>query len=93
VPGLCLEIFRAVKAGEHERATFLQKKLTPLAQAVTTKYGIGGLKTALDMIGYAGGAVRAPLQSPNEEARREIAGLLATAQSAMADNSMEAAKS
>lgn len=92
VPRLCLEIFRAVKAGENERAALLQKKLTPLAQAVTTKYGIGGLKAALNLIGYAGGAVRAPLRSPNEEALREIAGLLVEAQSAMADNSMEAAK-
>lgn len=92
VPQLCLEILRAVKAGEDERAAALQEKLTPLAQAVTTKYGIGGLKAALDMTGFVGGAVRAPLPSPDEEAVREIAGLLATARSAMADQSMEAVK-
>ena len=79
-PQLCLEIFRAVKDGEDERAQLLQKTLTPLAHAVTTKYGIGGLKAALDFIGYSGGPVRAPLPSPDEAARREIFGLLQEAQ-------------
>jgi 4-hydroxy-2-oxoglutarate aldolase len=78
-PRLCLEIFRTVQAGEHERAAALQEKLTPLARAVTTTYGIGGLKAALDMIGYAGGAVCAPLGSPDEAARREIARVLSAA--------------
>jgi 4-hydroxy-2-oxoglutarate aldolase len=78
-PRLCLEIFCAVQAGEPERAAALQEKLTPLARAVTTTYGIGGLKAALDMIGYTGGAVRAPLRSPDEAARREIAQVLSDA--------------
>jgi 4-hydroxy-2-oxoglutarate aldolase len=86
-PRLCVEIFNAVKSGENERASVLQESLTPLAQAVTTKYGIGGLKAALEMIGYAGGNPRAPLQMPNEEACREIAGLLEAAKIALGDNS------
>jgi len=75
-PQLCLEVIRAVQAGEHETAQLLQEKLTPLAQAVTTKYGIGGLKAGLDFIGYVGGPVRAPLPSPDEAARSEIVKLL-----------------
>jgi 4-hydroxy-2-oxoglutarate aldolase len=75
-PQLCIDIFRSFRSGEHEGAALLQEKLTPLAHAVTTRYGIGGLKAALDMVGYVGGAVRAPLRSPNEEARSEIAKLL-----------------
>jgi 4-hydroxy-2-oxoglutarate aldolase len=71
-PALCIAIFRAVNAGETELAMKLQSRLTPLAQAVTTRFGIGGLKAALEMIGYAGGAVRAPLRSPDEEACEEI---------------------
>ncbi|MGQ0761840.1 MAG: dihydrodipicolinate synthase family protein [Acidobacteriota bacterium] len=76
VPELCLEIYRAVKAGENGRATSLQEKLTPLARAVTRTYGIGGLKAALEMAGYIGGGVRAPLQRASEEARAEIEQLL-----------------
>ena len=72
VPGVCVEIFRAFGDQDYERAERLQEQLTPLAAAVTTKYGIGGLKAALDLAGYRGGAVRAPLRAPGEEARAEI---------------------
>lgn len=73
VPGLCIEVYRAVQAGEIDRAKLLQEKLTPLARAVTKTYGIGGLKSAMEMAGFVGGPVRAPLQRPNEAAVAEIA--------------------
>ena len=69
VPEICVQIFR-------ERDSALQAKLTPLAAAVTTRFGIGGLKEALSLAGYHGGLVRAPLQMPDDEARAEIASLL-----------------
>lgn len=74
VPEVCVEIFRSFAAGED--AEKLQEELTPLASAVTTKYGIGGLKAALDFAGYRGGAVRAPLREPDETARAEIKSVL-----------------
>ena len=83
VPEICVEIFRAFKAGDLERASMLQSKLTPLATAVTTRFGIGGLKAALDLAGYRGGSVRAPLQMPDESARAEIATLLETAKASL----------
>ena len=83
VPEMCVEIFRAVKAGDLERASMLQSKLTPLAAAVTTRFGIGGLKAALDLAGYRGGSVRAPLQPPDESARAEIAMLLEEAKASL----------
>src|SRR3989454_3346619 len=82
-PELCIEIHRAVHAGEIDRASSLQKKLTPLARAVTKTYGIGGLKAAMDMAGYIGGAVRAPLAQPSEDARAEIDRLLREADDAV----------
>lgn len=74
VPEVCVEIFRSYAAGED--AEQLQEELTPLASAVTTKYGIGGLKAALDFAGYRGGAVRAPLRAPDDAARAEIKSVL-----------------
>ena len=76
VPELCLEIYRAVRNKEDDRATELQNRLTPLARAVTKTYGIGGLKAAMEMAGYHGGAVRAPLRRASTEAGAEIAQLL-----------------
>ncbi|HET6974719.1 MAG TPA: dihydrodipicolinate synthase family protein [Pyrinomonadaceae bacterium] len=76
VPEVCVEILRAFNAGEDDHAAILQSKLTPLAAAVTTRFGIGGLKAALDLAGYRGGSVRPPLRAPDESARHEIASLI-----------------
>jgi len=82
-PELCLDIFTAAKSGDEQRSQRLQSALTPLATAVTTRFGIGGLKAALDMSGYVGGHVRAPLRSPDDEARAEIRHCLDTAEQAL----------
>ena len=75
-PEICVAIYDAFISGDKERASSLQTKLTPLAAAVTTRFGIGGLKAALDLTGYKGGSVRAPLRNADESARDEIALLL-----------------
>ena len=72
VPEVCVEIFQSFKSGGIARAETLHAKLIPLAAAVTTRFGIGGLKAAMLLAGYQGGDVRAPLQMPNDEQREEI---------------------
>ena len=72
-PEVAVRIARLVEQGAHDEAREWQRKFTPLARAVTARFGIGGLKYALDLRGYAGGEVRAPLSMPDEAARREIA--------------------
>jgi 4-hydroxy-2-oxoglutarate aldolase len=76
-PRLCVAVFEAARSGDHARARELQRRLAPVARAVTVGYGIGGLKAALDLLGYRGGAPRAPLRTPDEAARRELERLLA----------------
>jgi len=76
VPDICLEIYRAFVSGNLTEAVTLQEKLTPLARAVTKTYGIGGLKAAMDMAGYAGGAARTPLPTPSAAGLAEIEQLL-----------------
>src|SRR5262249_14649151 len=78
-PEICVAVFAAFKSGNLELPRVLQDALTPLARALTSTYGIGGLKAALDMVGYFGGPVRAPLRSPDESARAEIGQLLQAA--------------
>ena len=43
-------------------ALAIQQRLMPLARAVTTGFGIAGLKAALDVAGYVGGDPRPPLR-------------------------------
>ncbi len=82
-PALCLAIFAATESGETNRAAMLQAALSPLAAAVTVRFGIGGLKAALEMRGYAGGPARAPLPAPDEDAREELRRCLEEADSAL----------
>jgi 4-hydroxy-2-oxoglutarate aldolase len=76
-PRVAVRIAQSIAAGRHEEAREWQRQFIPLARCVTTRYGIGGLKYALDLGGYVGGEVRAPLAMPNETARREIERTLA----------------
>jgi 4-hydroxy-2-oxoglutarate aldolase len=92
-PAVCLAIFRAVQSGDTDTAAILQTKLTPLAEAVTIRFGIGGLKAALDMKGYAGGTVRAPLRAPDDQAREEIRRCLEAAESELTELSVQQAAS
>lgn len=82
-PAVCLAIVGAIQSGDAGGAKLLQDKLTPLAEAVTVRFGIGGLKAALDMQGYVGGSVRAPLPEPDDAARKEIRACLAEVENAL----------
>jgi 4-hydroxy-2-oxoglutarate aldolase len=75
-PRLAVEVYEAFGAGEHERARAAQQRLARVTRGVLGRYGISGLKAALDMLGYAGGRVRAPLQDAGGEALREIENVL-----------------
>ena len=89
---ICVAIFRAVQMEEFDRAAMLQEALTPLARAVTTRFGIGGLKAALEMKGLAGGAVRAPLMGRTDLERDEIRRCLAEAEQALEEIAVEATR-
>jgi 4-hydroxy-2-oxoglutarate aldolase len=81
-PGPAAALFRAFEKGEHERALRLQRALTPLATAVTTAYGVPGLKRAMDLAGFRGGLPRAPLLPAPAAAGEELARLLGEAAAA-----------
>jgi len=76
-PEECVRILSLYHQGEMAEATASQNRLTPLAKAVTVKYGIGGLKMAMDLTGYFGGNPRLPLKRPGKEVEEELKKLLA----------------
>lgn len=76
VPDLCDKIIRLYKAGEGEKAKELQMDILEVNAAVTTKYGIGGLKAALDLLGYYGGPTRKPLRPVGPDAVADISRIL-----------------
>lgn len=60
-PTLCLRLRTLILEGRHAEALIVQQRLTPLARAVTTGFGIAGLKAAMDLSGLEGGLPRPPL--------------------------------
>jgi 4-hydroxy-2-oxoglutarate aldolase len=77
LPALCVQLHEHFRAGRHAEARALQRRLTPLAKLVTTGLGVAGLKKAMDLAGFAGGAPRAPLGPLTAEATSEVHDALA----------------
>ena len=78
-PGECVAIWRAVSAGEQATAREIHFRLMAVAKAITSGYGVPGLKAALDMLGYQGGLPRPPLLPLGEDGREHLSALLADA--------------
>jgi 4-hydroxy-2-oxoglutarate aldolase len=71
-PYACITIWEAHRTRDAEAAKDWQERITCAAQLVTTKYGIPGLKHAMDVNGYYGGPPRLPLTPVCPGARAEI---------------------
>jgi 4-hydroxy-2-oxoglutarate aldolase len=71
-PYAAISIWEAHRTREFGAAMDWQNRILRAAQLVTTKYGIPGLKHAMDLNGYYGGPPRLPLTVIRPEARAEI---------------------
>ena len=71
-PYSTITIWEAHRTRDAEAARDWQNRIARAAVLVTTKYGIPGLKHAMDLNGYYGGPTRLPLAPPTPDARREI---------------------
>lgn len=69
-PQQCCDILSLSKHGKHEDARELQLRMIAPNSAVTARFGVPGLKAALDMLGYYGGNPRSPLL-PLPDAQKE----------------------
>lgn len=67
LPEECIHITKLFEQNRMDEARQLQFDINPIARAVTSKYGIGGLKAALDLTKYFGGEPRSPLMYPDEK--------------------------
>jgi 4-hydroxy-2-oxoglutarate aldolase len=64
-----VEILTQFRSGNLTLAQEMQQQLIEVNTAVTTRFGVPGLKSALDMMGYYGGPVRSPLLPLSDEDR------------------------
>ena len=71
-PYSTIAIWEAYRTREEAAGLDWQNRIGKASALVTTKYGVPGLKYAMDLNGYYGGPPRLPLSVPTETARREI---------------------
>ena len=71
-PYAAISIWEAIRSREFAAAMDWQKRILKAAQLVTVRYGIPGLKHAMDVMGYYGGLPRLPLIAIGPQAKQEI---------------------
>jgi|HubBroStandDraft_6_1064221.scaffolds.fasta_scaffold17960_3 4-hydroxy-2-oxoglutarate aldolase len=72
LPELCVALFNAVRTGDMETARALQAVTMPASKVIVSQCGIPGVKYAMDLAGYRGGAPRQPLLPVSEEQKQAI---------------------
>jgi 4-hydroxy-2-oxoglutarate aldolase len=77
IPDLMVQLYDLARAGRHAEALVIQRRITPLAKSVTSTFGAAGLKAAMDLVGYVGGAPRRPLAPATPRIVEIIRGQLA----------------
>ncbi len=67
------DIYDAFMANDMQKAKEAQLKVMDINAAVTSRWGVPGLKAAMDMMGYIGGRPRLPMLPLPEKERAELA--------------------
>lgn len=79
-PAELLQMMSLVSDGQIDTAAAIQRRLVQVDRAITFTYGIAGAKAALDLLGYHGGSVRAPLVDLDLHQREAMKEILINAQ-------------
>jgi len=78
-PRACARLHSLFVAGDLVATGRMQERIGPLHNAVVGRMGVAGVKYALDLLGYRGGAPRPPLRPLPADGREEVAEHMARA--------------
>jgi len=87
-PRPCVEMHRLMDAGNVSAAAAIQLRMIEPNTAVTRRWGVPGLKAAMEMLGLHGGPVRPPLQTLGRHERDALRSILIEAEILEADKEM-----
>ena len=73
------DVYALARGGRWDEAREIAARMMTADRGVAGRYGIGGLKAALDLQGFFGGPCRLPLSTPDGDAIEDIKEVLATA--------------
>ena len=72
IPDACSELYSLYIAGKKDEAYALNERLVSLNKLVSGKYGVAGVKFAMDYAGFAGGNPRRPLKGVTDEQKKSL---------------------
>jgi len=72
LPEPCCNLYRLFTQGEYDKAKELSFRLARLNEAVSSSWGVAGVKAAMDKTGFKGGQPRHPLRGISDEAKERI---------------------
>ncbi|PKN62765.1 MAG: dihydrodipicolinate synthase family protein [Deltaproteobacteria bacterium HGW-Deltaproteobacteria-15] len=75
-PGEAVGIYKAVEAGQYQKARDLQFRILTANQKIVNGLGVPGIKCAVELLGYAAGELRSPLKPVSEEQRTSVRKIL-----------------
>jgi dihydrodipicolinate synthase/N-acetylneuraminate lyase len=75
-PAACAQVYGAAHRKDWDQARSLERRIVPLGEALTSRYGIRGVKAGLALEGFDHGPPRAPLAPLDEGAVHEMRQLL-----------------
>jgi len=73
------DVYALARGGRWDEAREIAKRMMVADRGIAGRYGIGGLKAALELQGFYGGPCRQPLGTPDGDAIDDIKEVLATA--------------
>lgn len=71
-PDECVKIYRLFVDDKLDEAKKLSNRLIALNKEVSGKYGVAGVKAAMDIVGFRGGDPRRPLFSLSDEEKKSL---------------------
>jgi len=75
-PQQCIDIQKHFQKNDLNKARKLQAAMIPVNTAITARWGVPALKTAMDSIGLFGGNARKPVQAISENIKTKLLSLL-----------------
>ena len=75
-PAQCIAIYEAFLKGDMKTARAIQHEMIPVNSAVTARWGVPALKSAMDHLGLYGGPARSPVQPLKPEIKEQLFELL-----------------
>lgn len=73
------DVYALARAGRWDEAKAIAARMLLADRGIAGRYGIGGLKAALDLQNFYGGPCRAPLGTPDGDGIEDVKEVLATA--------------